>query len=180
MNLFNRIRTLTFTALTAAALVAPGCDDGSDYEALGVSVEDLEAMSADELDALDAELAATFASLTNKKLVTNHDAFGYLVDRYGLDFVGSIIPSFDTSAELSGADLQDLVAKIKAAGVKAVFSESSLPAKTAKTIADEAGVQVVAGEGALYGDGLGPSGSDGGTYLTMMRHNATTIATNLR
>jgi len=133
-----------------------------------------------QLDALDAELAATFASLTNKKLVTNHDAFGYLVDRYGLDFVGSIIPSFDTSAELSGADLQDLVAKIKAAGVKAVFSESSLPAKTAKTIADEAGVQVVAGEGALYGDGLGPSGSDGGTYLTMMRHNATTIATNLR
>lgn len=67
MNLFNRIRTLTFTALTAAALVAPGCDDGSDYEALGVSVEDLEAMSADELEALDAEL-----DLSNGRLVTHH------------------------------------------------------------------------------------------------------------
>ena len=64
-------------------------------------------------------------TLTNKKLVTNHDAFGYYVDRYGLEFVGSTIPSFDTSAELSASDIQDLVAKIKAQGVKAVFSESS-------------------------------------------------------
>lgn len=132
-----------------------------------------------ELDALDAELARTFGALANKKLVTNHDAFGYLVDAYGLEFVGSIIPSFDTSAELSAADLKKLVAAIRAEGVKAVFSESSLPAKTAKTIASEAGVQVVAGDGALYGDGLGPADSDGGTYLKMMRHNATTIAKNL-
>lgn len=67
MNFFNRIRTLTLTALTATALVAPGCDDGSDYEALGVSVEDLEAMSDEELTALDAEL-----ELSNGRLVT-HD-----------------------------------------------------------------------------------------------------------
>ena len=45
MTLFNRIRTFTQTALTATMLAAPACDDGSDYEALGVSVEDLEAMS---------------------------------------------------------------------------------------------------------------------------------------
>ena len=132
-----------------------------------------------ELDALDAELTKTFGALTNKKLVTNHDAFGYLVGAYDLEFVGSIIPSFDTSAELSAADLKDLVAAIKGEGVKAVFSESSLPAKTAKTIADEAGVKVVAGDDALYGDGLGTASSDGGTYLKMMRHNATTIAKNL-
>lgn len=132
-----------------------------------------------ELDALDAELAKMFGALTNKKLVTNHDAFGYLVGAYDLEFVGSIIPSFDTSAELSAADLKDLVAAIKGEGVKAVFSESSLPAKTAKTIADEAGVKVVAGDDALYGDGLGTASSDGGTYLKMMRHNATTIAKNL-
>lgn len=55
MSIFTRIRSLTLTTLTAMIVVAPGCDDGADYEALGVTVEDLEAMSADELDALEAD-----------------------------------------------------------------------------------------------------------------------------
>jgi ABC-type Zn uptake system ZnuABC Zn-binding protein ZnuA len=132
-----------------------------------------------QLQALDAEVQRQIDSLANKKLVTNHDAFGYYIDRYHLQFVGSIIPSFDTSAELSGRDIRDLVARIKATGVKAVFSETSLPPKTAETIAREAGVKVVEGEDALYGDSLGPPGSDGDTYLKMVRHNTRTIVHNL-
>jgi ABC-type Zn uptake system ZnuABC Zn-binding protein ZnuA len=132
-----------------------------------------------QLQALDAEVQRQLDSMANKKLVTNHDAFGYYIDRYGLQFVGSIIPSFDTSAELSGRDIRDLVAKIKATRVKAVFSETSLPPKTAETIAREAGVKVVEGEDALYGDSLGPPGSDGDTYLKMVRHNTRTIVHNL-
>jgi manganese/iron transport system substrate-binding protein len=132
-----------------------------------------------QLQALDAEVQRQIDSLANKKLVTNHDAFGYYVDRYGLVFVGSVIPSFDSSAELSGRDIRDLVAKIKATKVKAVFSETSLPPRAAETIAREAGVKVVEGEGALYGDSLGPAGSDGDTYLKMVRHNTRTIVSNL-
>jgi zinc/manganese transport system substrate-binding protein/manganese/iron transport system substrate-binding protein len=132
-----------------------------------------------QLQALDAEVQRQIDSLANKKLVTNHDAFGYYIDRYGLQFVGSVIPSFDTSAELSGRDIRDLVAKIKATKVKAVFSETSLPPKTAETIAREAGVKVVEGENALYGDSLGKAGSDGDTYLKMVRHNTRTIVQNL-
>ena len=132
-----------------------------------------------QLHALDAEVQRQIDGLANKKLVTNHDAFGYYIDRYGLQFVGSIIPSFDTSAELSGRDIRDLVAKIKATKVKAVFSETSLPPKTAETIASEGGVKVVEGEDALYGDSLGPAGSDGDTYLKMVRHNTRTIVSHL-
>jgi hypothetical protein len=40
-------------------------------------------------------------------------------------------------------------------------------------------VRVVAGEDALYGDALGPPGSDGDTYLKMVRHNTRTMASNL-
>jgi ABC-type Zn uptake system ZnuABC Zn-binding protein ZnuA len=132
-----------------------------------------------QLQVLDAEVQRQIDSLANKKLVTNHDAFGYYLDRYGLQFVGSVIPSFDSSAELSGRDIRDLVAKIKATGVKAVFSETSLPPRTAETIAGEAGVKVVEGEDALYGDSLGPAGSYGDTYLKMIRHNTRTIVSNL-
>jgi ABC-type Zn uptake system ZnuABC Zn-binding protein ZnuA len=132
-----------------------------------------------QLQALDSEVQRQIDSLANKKLVTNHDAFGYYIDRYRLQLVGSVIPSFDTSAELSGRDIRDLVAKIKATRVKAIFSETSLPPRTAETIGREAGVKVVTGEDALYGDTLGPRGSDGDTYLKMIRHNTRTIVSNL-
>jgi ABC-type Zn uptake system ZnuABC Zn-binding protein ZnuA len=134
---------------------------------------------AKQLQALDADVERQIDSLANKKLVTNHDAFGYYIDRYGLEFVGSVIPSFDSSAELSGRDIRDLVAKIRATGVKAVFSETTLPPRAAETIGREAGVKVVVGSDALYGDALGPPGSDGDTYLKMLRHNTTTIVGNL-
>jgi zinc/manganese transport system substrate-binding protein len=132
-----------------------------------------------QIDALDAELRAQLDALPTKKLVTNHDALGYYVDYYGLQYVGSVIPSFDTATELSASDIEDLVAKIKAEGVKAIFTEASLPPDAAEALAQEAGVTVVSGDDALYADSLGPPGSDGDTYLKMMRHNTRVIVENL-
>jgi ABC-type Zn uptake system ZnuABC Zn-binding protein ZnuA len=131
------------------------------------------------LRALDAEVERQTAGLANRKVVTNHDAIGYYLDRYHLELVGSVIPSFDSSAELSGRDVRDLVAKVKATGVRAIFSETSLPPRAAETIGREAGVKVVTGEDALYGDSLGPPGSDGDSYIRMIRHNTRTIVSNL-
>jgi len=157
----------------AVALAAVDPAHRADYEAN-------EAAYGAELDGLDHEIATQIGSLTNKKLVTNHDAFGYYVDRYGLEFVGSIIPSFDTQAELSARDVTGIVNRIKGTGVKAVFSEQSLPPKTAEAIGRDAGVAVVAGDDALYGDSLGPAGSEGDTYLRMERHNTREIVDHLR
>ncbi|MFI6587996.1 metal ABC transporter substrate-binding protein [Embleya sp. NPDC050493] len=137
---------------------------------------------AAKLDALDADNRAKLDGIpaANRKLVTNHDALGYYVDRYRLEFVGSIIPSFDDQAELSGSRIEDVVARIKATGAKAVFAESALPPKTAATIAREAGVKVVAGDDSLYADSLGASGSAGATYLASEAHNTDTIVAALR
>jgi zinc/manganese transport system substrate-binding protein len=134
-----------------------------------------------KLDKLDADNEAAFAKIPaeQRKLVTNHDAFGYYVDRYQLQFVGSVIPSLDTSAELSAQQLNDLVAKIKATGTKAVFTESSLPPKSAEAIAKQAGVKIVSGEDALYGDSLGAEGTPQGTYLGAEQHNTEVITSAL-
>ena len=136
---------------------------------------------AAELDKLDADNEAAFAKLpvAQRKLVTNHDAFGYYVDRYKLEFVGSVIPSLDTSAELSAKQLTGLVAKIRATGTRAIFTESSLPPKTAEAIAKQAGVKVVGGEDALYGDSLGAPGTPQGTYLGAEEHNTRVIVAAL-
>jgi zinc/manganese transport system substrate-binding protein/manganese/iron transport system substrate-binding protein len=132
-----------------------------------------------QLKTLDAEIERQIDSLANRKMVTNHDAFGYYLDRYHLELVGSVIPSFDSSAELSGRDIRELVARIRATGAKAIFSETSLPPRAAETIGREAGVRVVTGSDALYGDSLGPPGSDGDTYLKMIRHNTRAIVSSL-
>jgi zinc/manganese transport system substrate-binding protein/manganese/iron transport system substrate-binding protein len=131
-----------------------------------------------ELDTLDARIRKVAATIpaADRKLVTNHEAFNYFARAYGFQVVGAVIPSFDTSAELSAREISDLVARIRETGTRAVFSEASLPPRTAETIGREAGVEVVAGEDALYGDSLGPPGSAGDTYLKMMAHNADVIA----
>ncbi len=131
------------------------------------------------LGELDAWVEQRLEGLTNRKIVTNHDALGYFIDRYHLEFVGSIIPSFDSTAELSATGIDTIVARIREQGVRAVFSEVSIPPKTAERIGAEAGVTVVAGEDALYGDALGPPGSDAATYVDMIRHNTEVLVANL-
>ncbi len=134
-----------------------------------------------QLDKLDADAEAAFAKIPagQRKLVTNHDAFGYYVDRYKLEFVGSVIPSLDTSAELSAKQLNDLVAKIRATGTKAIFTESSLPPKSAEAIAQQAGVKVIGGDDALFGDSLGAEGTPQATYLGAEQHNTQVIVAGL-
>ncbi|WP_104128721.1 metal ABC transporter substrate-binding protein [Cryobacterium sp. Y57] len=110
---------------------------------------------------------------SERLLVSNHDSLGYFTAAYHIDYVGSVIPSFDDNAEPSAAEIDSLVAAIAATGVTSVFSEASLSPKTAETIATEAGVTVYSGDDALYVDSLGPNGSAGDTYIKAQLHNAT-------
>ena len=133
-----------------------------------------------ELKALDVELSLQLADLTSRKLVTDHDAFTYFAAHFDLEVVGSVIPSFDSSAEVSAGDLAALAELIERESVSAIFTEQSLPDDAAQALARRVDVVVVSGESGLYADSLGAPGSAGGTYLEMMRHNARTIAEHLR
>ncbi|WP_198413942.1 metal ABC transporter substrate-binding protein [Cryobacterium algoritolerans] len=131
----------------------------------------------EKLAALDAWIRANVDQVPADKrlLVSNHDAFGYFTTAYGITYVGSVIPSFDDNAEPSAATIDRLVSAITATGVKAVFSEASISPKAAATIARQAGVAVYSGEDALYGDSLGPAGSNGATYISSQLHNVRLI-----
>jgi ABC-type Zn uptake system ZnuABC Zn-binding protein ZnuA/ABC-type Mn2+/Zn2+ transport system permease subunit len=124
-----------------------------------------------KLRALDAGIARCMASvpLLQRKLVTDHDAFGYFAKRYGIDVVGAIIPSQTTQAQASAKDLSALAELIEREQVSAIFPESSLSPKVAEAIASQTGASA---NYTLYGDTLGPEGSDGATYLRMEAANA--------
>jgi zinc/manganese transport system substrate-binding protein len=119
------------------------------------------------MDSANKRLIATVPQ-GERKLVTNHDAFGYFAAHYGITVVGSVLPSLSTVAQPSAKDVADLIGKIRAEHVRAIFTESSLNPALEQQIASEAGVKVYAN---LYGDTLGPPGSPGATYVGMERWN---------
>ncbi|HEX6602661.1 MAG TPA: zinc ABC transporter substrate-binding protein, partial [Solirubrobacterales bacterium] len=103
-----------------------------------------------QLRALDAGIAACIESVpaARRKLVTDHDAFNYFANRYGLEVVGAVIPSQTTQAQPSAKELSELADTIEAEGVRAVFPESSVSSKVATAIAEQTGASA---EYTLYG-----------------------------
>lgn len=149
------------------ALVAADPDNAETYRANATTY-------LAELAALDSEIKAEVQALPSacRKLVTNHDVLGYYADAYGFELVGSVIPGVSSAAKPSASDVADIVNKIRAEKVPAVFAEASINPALVKQVAKEANVKVVDD---LYGDSLGPKDSDGGTYIGMMRANTEKI-----
>ena len=110
-----------------------------------------------------------------RKLVTNHHVLGYLAARYGFTVIGAVVPSGTTLASPSSSDLESLAGAIRDAGVPAIFVDSSHPDRLARVLADEAGVDVDVV--ALYSESLDEPGTEGATYLDMMRTNTEAIVT---
>jgi manganese/iron transport system substrate-binding protein len=95
-----------------------------------------------ELDALDKETAAAIQTIPpeRRKLVTFHDAYPYLAQRYGLEIVGFVLQS--EGREASAQDLANLADQIRAQHVPAVFAEPEFNPQLLDTVAKEAGVTV--------------------------------------
>lgn len=162
------VRMVEIVDVIADALVDKAGCDLDDIEA---SVEAYRA----ELEVLHDELAAAYGALAEERrvLVTNHDAFGYLADRYDLEVVGTVIPSGSTLAEPSAAELAELAEVIRDRDVPAIFAETTDATSLADALAAEVGGEVEVVE--LFSDSLGDTGSGAETYLEMMGTNAERI-----
>ena len=131
---------------------------------------------ADELRALDEDVIALLAVVPEdrRKMVTNHDAFGYFADRYDFEVVGAVIPSGSTLASPSSAELAELVEAMTKEDINAIFTETIEPAALAEAVAAEVGTDVEVFE--LFTGSLGGPDSDGETYIDMIRTNARLIS----
>jgi zinc/manganese transport system substrate-binding protein len=131
-----------------------------------------------QLQDLDQWIVAQVSTIpeNRRKLVTNHDSLGYFAKQYGFEMVGTLLPSTTEGASPSAQQLAALVEAVKQQGVPAVFAENIESNALINQLATEAGVKVVS---TLYTDALGPPGSDGDTYLKMMRYNVSAITAAL-
>ena len=92
---------------------------------------------ASQLRALDGEYREGLADCNRHELVTAHDAFGYLADRYGLEVIP--IAGLAPEVEPTPRDLEEIVNLVEDRGVTTVFVEPLLSPEIGETVAREAG-----------------------------------------
>ncbi len=113
-------------------------------------------------------------------LITSHDAFRYFGKEYGLEVKG--LQGISTVSEYGLRDVKNMVDLINSREIKAVFVESSVSSKSLESVVQgcrDKGHLVNIG-GTLFSDSMGDPKSSEGSYLGMIRHNATVISNSLR
>lgn len=132
-----------------------------------------------QLTALDQWIRTQVESIppARRLLVTDHEDLGYLADEYGFQIVGAITPNTSPDAEPSASHIADLISRVRASGVKAIFLDTGTNTQLADQICRDTGCRVIAD---LYIHSLTPSTGAASTYLDMMRHNVTVIVENLK
>ncbi len=125
-----------------------------------------------QLAALDASVRQRLSAIApdQRRLVTSHDAFGYLADAWGLDMRAA--QGWTTAGEASAADVARLIRQLRAQKVRALFVENISDPRLVQRIAREAGATL---GGTLYSDALSPPGTRADSYLKLMAHNADTL-----
>ena len=115
--------------------------DSSDYYQKNASVY------KGQLSDLDQHMRSVFEKIPEKdrKLVTSHEALGYLEDKYGFDVIGAVIPAATTDSGPTAANIAKLIDEIKLTKVKGIFMEKGVEEKITRQIAQDANVQVITG-----------------------------------
>ena len=127
------------------------------------------------LDTLEEWVKVKVAELPRdrRKLVTNHDSFGYFAREFGFEV--HPIAGLTQNDQPGSKKVAEIITTIREQGVKAIFSEDIENPKVIQQITRETGAKL---GGKLFSDGLGAKPND--TVEAMFRHNVSTIVEALK
>ena len=124
---------------------------------------------------LDSEFRAGLADCERNEIVTSHEAFAYLAERYGLEQVA--ITGLSPEAEPEPGKLQDVVNLVRARGVTTIYFETLVSPRIAETVARETGAKTAV---------LNPieglteeQAASGEDYFSLMRMNLAALRAGL-
>lgn len=125
---------------------------------------------------LDAEIERAIASIpiSQRILITSHDAFQYYGRRYKIQL--EAIMGISTEAEAQTTDITRVNRVIKEHKVPAIFIESTINPKMMQQLAKDNDIAI---GGKLYADSLGDKKSPASTYIDMLRYNTKMIVSAL-
>ncbi len=111
---------------------------------------------------------------SRRVVLTSHDAFGYLGQRFGIKFLAP--EGVSTESEASAKDVANLIRVIRRTGIKAVFMENISNPRLVQRIAHDAKVTV---DGKLYSDALSKN-PEATTYLQLFQYNIRALAAAMK
>jgi zinc transport system substrate-binding protein len=127
------------------------------------------------LRALDRAYRSGLARCARREIVTSHEAFAYLGERYGLHQIA--ITGLSPEAEPSPQTLQHVVDLVRRTHATTVFFETLVSPRIADTVARETGAKTAVLNPI---EGLKPAeASRGENYFTVMRSNLAHLRTAL-
>ncbi len=118
-----------------------------------------------DLEGLDEEFTQGLADIRGNTFITNHAAFGYLAERYGLH--EEAITGLDPESEPSGERMRELHEVAEDENVTTVFFETLASDETARTLADDLGLRTAVLDPV---EGI-TDDSPGADYFEVMRAN---------
>ncbi len=137
---FDPNRVAYATEYIESKLVEFDPSNASEYEAAGKAyVTELKGLVSQV-----SELISTVPS-QNRKLITTHESLGYLEAKFGLEVLSTIIPSIDSTNEISPSQLVGVIDIIEDNNIKVIFIEAEAPSVYAETIVAETGIKAVEG-----------------------------------
>jgi zinc/manganese transport system substrate-binding protein len=163
-------RMQTYVANIASGLAAADPANADYYRVRGTAY-------AAQLKEIDQWAAAEFARLpkAHRKAISQHDAFGYLADRYQIEFLAP--QGMSTDSEASAEAVGRLIRQIKRQRIQAVFFENVVNPRLIEQIAKEARVKV---GGRLYSDALSAPGGEADSFVKMYRLNVSRLIEAMR
>jgi ABC-type Zn uptake system ZnuABC Zn-binding protein ZnuA len=126
-----------------------------------------------ELHNLDTWIKEQVAHVpeADRKLVTDHTAFGYFAHHYGFEQIGAVVPAYSTMAEPSAQELAELEDAIREHEVPAIFVGTTVNPNLSERVAQDTGTDLVP----LYTGSLSEAGGEADTYLKLMRYDVQAI-----
>jgi zinc/manganese transport system substrate-binding protein len=152
------------------ALAAADPAHAATYQANGAKYE----AELKDLDSWARREVATIPE-AKRKVITSHDAFGYLGAAYSIEFRAPV--GFSTESEASAGDVAKLIDQIKKEHIKAVFIENATDPRLVQQVAKASGAQM---GGELYAEALSTEDGPASTYAKMFRYNITTLVGGMK
>jgi len=130
-----------------------------------------------KLSELDKWVKEEFSGIpqAKRRMITSHDALGYLGAAYGITILSPM--GFSTESEAAAGDIARLIKLIRKEKITAVFIENVSNPRLMEQVGKESGATL---GGELYSDALSKPGEPAATYLDMFKNNVTKIVAAMR
>jgi zinc transport system substrate-binding protein len=125
-----------------------------------------------KLESLRKSMHQELAGISNRNIVTFHEAFPYFAQEFNLKIVAVV--EREPGSEPSASQLADIIDKVRTSHAQAVFAEPQYSTGAAQTIARETGIKVYTLDPAVSG----PNSPD--AYINIMKANLESLKEALK